>query len=106
MVFGPTCERCDGAKRLSDGRECDLCEGRGDKYVFRCPASQLSHEGGSLLRMWAPYQNGILPDAGGLMDQSACFVHVMATLGAEKAAIEELERPKPPTGKPDAHRRR
>ena len=93
MVFGPTCERCDGSKKLPDGEDCDLCEGRGDKWVYRCPASQMTVSTSSLVRMWGPYQNGILPDGGGLYDQSACFVHAMAILGAEKAGIDELERP-------------
>lgn len=94
MVFGPTCERCDGGKRLPGGALCDLCDGKGDRYIYRCPSSQLDAEGAALLRMWAPYQNGILPDEGGMYEQSACFVHAMAVLGAEKAAIEDLERPK------------
>lgn len=93
MVFGPTCERCNGGKKLPNGRDCDLCEGRGDRYIYRCPASQLDMEGAALIRMWGPYQNGVLPDAGGLYEQSACFVHAMAVMGAEKAAIEELETP-------------
>jgi hypothetical protein len=47
--------------------------------------------------MWAPYQNGILPNEGGLYDQAASFVHAMAVMAAEKSAIEELERPRPKT---------
>ena len=98
MVFGPTCERCNGGKVDADGRDCDLCEGRGDRYLYRCPASLLTHDAAALLRMWGPYQNGIMPDEGGLYDQSACFVHGMAILASEKAAIEDLERPKKKPG--------
>jgi hypothetical protein len=94
MVFGPTCERCDGSKLDPDtGESCQLCEGRGDKWVYRCPASQMTVETNALVRMWGPYQNGLLPDEGGVYDQSACFVRAMGVLATEKAAIEELERP-------------
>jgi len=48
----------------------------------------------ALLRAWGAYQNGVLPDTGGLYDQTASFVHGMSILSAEKAAIEELERSK------------
>lgn len=88
MVFGITCPRCDGRR----GGDCELCEGKGDQWMFRCPASLLSADVRGLLLAYGAFQNGILPDPGGLYDQSASFVHSISLLAAEKGELDEMER--------------
>jgi len=90
-VFGITCPRCHGNKVL-DGEPCGLCEGRGDQYIYRCPASIVGLEEQRALTMWSAFQNGVLPDPGGSYDQAACVSHVIGIINAEKAAIEDLKR--------------
>jgi len=43
---------------------------------------------------WGDYQNGHLPERGGTYSQSACFMHALSVLAAEKAAIDKLENPR------------
>ena len=60
--------------------------------MYRCPASQVSRSSAALISAFSGYQNGLLPDPGGLWDQAASFVHGLSILAAEKNAIEELSR--------------
>lgn len=93
MVFGITCPRCGGDKTIA-GQPCDLCKGRGDQWMYRCPAALADPEIRGLARAYGAYQVGVLPDPGGLYDQSACFIHALSVFAAEKDAIEANERGK------------
>ena len=77
---------------MVDGETCGLCEGRGDQYIYRCPASQVGLSEQRALTAWSAFQSGVLPDPGGLYDQAACFMHAIGIINAEKAAIEDLAR--------------
>lgn len=57
----------------------------------RCPASQLDSSAARVIAAWGDYQNGHLPDPGGTYDQSACFMHALKVLAAEKSAIDKIE---------------
>jgi hypothetical protein len=75
-----------------DGEPCEMCQGRGDQWIFRCPASIVDSSTRGLARAYGAFQVGVLPDMGGLYDQSACFVHALSIYAAEKEAIEANER--------------
>jgi hypothetical protein len=83
MVFGITCPRCDGSK-VFDGETCEMCQGRGDQWIFRCPASIVDSSTRGLARAYGAFQVGVLPDMGGL--------YALSIYAAEKEAIEANER--------------
>ncbi len=86
-MFWRTCTACNGA----GGAGCEVCGGDREP-VFRCPASHHTPEiDAAFLAMdWA--EAGVLPVAGGLLEQSASFVQFVSIVQAERAAIEREER--------------
>lgn len=53
--------------------------------LWRCPLATLPHEVWEVLQFYGFAVQGILPAAGGLLDQSATFLAAVRTLQAEVA---------------------
>lgn len=86
-MFEITCTACNGAGDPA----CATCGGEREP-VYRCPASHATPEllAAFVALDWA--ENGTLPVAGGLLDQSASFVQFAALVASERAAIEREEK--------------
>lgn len=82
-----TCTLCAGR----DG-DCPVCLGSGEERVFRCAGSLSDADTNEFLGLWGDYQQGILPDAGGMSDQAAPFVELVRVAEAERGAIMAEER--------------
>ena len=82
-----TCTRCAGRDA-----ECAVCHGGGEERVFQCPGTIGSVETSSVIRAYRDYKNGILPDPGGMYDQSSIFVDMIQVVDAELAALQAEER--------------
>lgn len=54
--------------------------------IYRCPVALLTLETATLCRLYPHYTRGVLPVAGGLLDQTATFLDAMEVLAAEIAA--------------------
>lgn len=79
------CPRCDGA--AASGAHCDVCSDDGYpgfKKMRRCPASHCSPDIGDAMKAMSWVVDGILPDDGGLGDQSISFVDFRTLFDAEK----------------------
>jgi len=63
------CVTCDGAG-------CDDCKQYGSQQVIGCP-NEVSKSARPVLRLIDLYKNGILPVAGGALDQSAWFLNAV-----------------------------
>jgi len=82
-----TCTICAGRDA-----ECPVCKGGGEERVFQCPGTVTDVESAAVIRAYRDYKNGILPDEGGMYDQSAIFVDMIQTVDAEIAALQVEER--------------
>lgn len=95
------CWICFGEKGFE---ECPVCEGYGAVGMTRCPNSSNT---GTLNKLYYSYGNlnnlGVLPVAGGMLDQSAAFVSFVekfpaflhaweVTESAKKDMLKELKR--------------
>lgn len=81
--FTITCPRCDGYDP-----KCLTCDGRGEKHIYRCPASMMTSDVSRFVRAYVAYDKGMLPSGGGLDEQAASFIHAVSVFTAERAAIE------------------
>jgi len=86
-VFWRTCTACGG---LGDPA-CKVCSGDREP-VYRCPASHATLEISAAFTALDWVEAGVMPVAGGLLDQSATFVQFVSIVTAERAAIEREER--------------
>lgn len=96
--FRVTCPRCDGARSLPSGDDCDLCElggtNRGTIPVHRCARSCMTGEVAAAVNAYYWVENGIPPEPGGRLDQSPSFLEFCSVFGAESARVREEVRPK------------
>ncbi len=67
--------------------------GREREMLLRCPVAILPPEVWQVLEAYAPFERGLLPVAGGLLDQSATFCQAIRLLRAEVAEWERKRRP-------------
>jgi hypothetical protein len=86
-VFWRTCTACGG---LGDPA-CAVCSGDREP-VYRCPASHATHEINAALTALDWVEAGVMPVAGGLLEQSATFVQFASIVASERAAIDREER--------------
>lgn len=82
-----TCTLCAGRDA-----SCPVCRGGGEEPVFQCPGTVCDIDTARVMQAYTDYQNGILPDAGGMYDQSAPFVDMMRVVGSELAALQAEDR--------------
>lgn len=78
------CVRCkNGARR----GQCELCNGSGVKDIFRCPVAMMRETGlDETMRYWRiKREEKLLPEAGGVLDQSAKFLRCCEILDRELA---------------------
>lgn len=79
-VFKLECWRCSG-------EGCDHCQGRGEVWFQRCPTALLADK--PWVHRWVralrEYEEGFLPGAGGMNDQTVPFQRVIAIM--RKAAV-------------------
>jgi len=82
-VLAITCPRCHGGDP-----ECARCGGIGLAGVRRCPASHNDADLALAFSFYARLESGLLPGAGGWLDQTASFVGFCRAVDAERGAIE------------------
>lgn len=78
-----TCPKCHNA-----APDCERCHGAGFDLVYRCPTSHASDDVAEALAAYHMLEAGILPCAGGWLDQSEAFVRAVEVINAERAVIE------------------
>lgn len=85
LAFSP-CFRCDGKDD-----KCGLCKGSNQWRLHRCPNACVDrwHEG--VCTVVALWQDGVLPRAGGWMDQPAISVHAGRIVQTELRRIQERQ---------------
>lgn len=76
-----TCAACDGSG-------CDECEQTGEVKLYRCPTSHNTRDVAAMFEALAWTEKGVLPVAGGLVDQAAGFVAFCRVVSAERGKIE------------------
>lgn len=91
-VLVSPCPYCEGRRP-----ECSLCRGTNAVALHRCPGALVSSREIDAIRAVFAVEHGVLPDAGGWMDQAATFVDsypLIARLIAHwrEVAIKEAER--------------
>lgn len=70
---------------------CEVCHGELEP-VYRCPASHATPEIAAAFTALDWVEAGVLPVAGGLLDQSASFVQFVSIVAGERLAIEHEEK--------------
>ena len=82
-----TCPRC-----LGQDMKCKRCEGdpRG-VGVTRCPYATIPKHILGLSPWYNDWKNGLLPVAGGVLDQSAFFVDAMRYLDQRVSVIQQAQ---------------
>lgn len=81
------CTECEESGQV-DGETCETCGGQGSIEIDECPRKYIGAEITEAVNVASLCGNGILPVAGGLMDQSAWFVNVWNQLQHDQNEIE------------------
>lgn len=79
------CYECDGKPR---DEPCKLCRGLARLPMHRCPSKSSSVEASEMLRAALAYGEGVLPNAGGLFDQSHAFVTLLPLVRSRIRVLE------------------
>ncbi len=83
-----SCRTCTAAQQIARGCTADApapvvtLDG---EDLFRCPLVLLANATFQVLALFGAYENGLLPIAGGLLDQSATFLEAVRLLRGEVA---------------------
>lgn len=99
LQTGKLCDRCDKKCREDiaglwckcpecDGVGCEHCGQRGSFPIGCCPY-EFIRPLGTAVTLAKAYSDGIMPDAGGLLDQTQSFMQFVRVLEAEKRVIRE-----------------
>jgi len=80
-----TCATCDG-------NGCEKCKETGSVLLYRCPTSHNTREIAAAFEAMGWSERGVLPVAGGLLDQAASFVAFCRLVGSERGKIESARR--------------
>lgn len=70
---------------------CPLCKGKNVVEFFRCPNVLLTPAAMEAVRAAAMVEVGILPDAGGWMDQAYTFVRAFPVIAKQAAFWKDRE---------------
>lgn len=82
-VFNTMCPRCHARDR-----SCDLCGGRGTRYLHRCPRALTTDDALGALELHRHYEHGYLPvHGGGLEDQPAAYWDQQRIIDSELSEI-------------------
>lgn len=78
---------------LCSGRGCDQCDGGGFSLT-ECPRTFIGYDLAGAINVASYASKGVMPVAGGLLDQAAWFFDLWTTLESETNKIdsERLER--------------
>lgn len=85
MIGCPICEE-SGVDR--DGESCTCCNGRGSVQLNGCLRDYVGGELSEAINVLGMCDNGSLPEAGGLMDQSAWMISVWQQLRSDDAKLD------------------
>jgi len=88
------CTACSGTRA-----DCNVCDGTGEEPIFRCAGAFRDPEISAFLGALSDYENGVLPDPGGMSAQTAPFVELLRVATAERSAVmaerlKDMERSK------------
>ena len=64
---------------------------KGEKKIYRCPASHVDQSLSAALRHYPHAKGGIFPVSGGLLEQAPCYLHLNQVLSGECAKIQKAE---------------
>lgn len=87
-VWAGTCEFCIGSGFGARGEACKECEGTGERYRYRCPASMTSDDGRRALEFACAMELGFLPSEGPYGRQVHSGMNCVNLVRMEKAKIE------------------
>ena len=73
---------------VCDGVGCDNCSG-GQKLYTSCPKKQVSNDIIYTASLSTSFDNGLMPESGGLNDQDSKFVNTMFTLKNNETHFEK-----------------
>lgn len=66
---------------------------RGERIDMRtCPLPRITTESAALLRLFRFYEQRVLPQAGGLLDQPHGYIQAMEIIAADLAEMEKEKR--------------
>lgn len=86
------CVSCDQTGLTTENKPCEDCNGTGLFSVTECPKQFVGHRVSIASNALSYVDKGILPDAGGLLDQEAWTVAAWDALQSDVASIEEEKR--------------
>jgi len=100
LMSGGFREHREGCPTEMELRRAHGCDEDANRVVFRlggvesrrCPLSRLTDEVYEFLGYFPHYQNGMLPETGGVAEQSATFMAAAAYLAGELARLLEERR--------------
>ena len=87
----------DIACKTCHHKDCDGSQGAVVGYKFegeiikRCPLTLLTEKSALLIEQYPHYENGYLPGAGGILDQTAIYVQGMNIINSEIMKHREEE---------------
>ena len=86
------CVGCDGSGKQGED-DCEDCDGHGFIEIDGCPRKH-AQEVASAVNLAAMAEKGMMPIAGGILDQSSWFIDLWQLLGSEKSRIssERIDR--------------
>ena len=94
-VFTITCTDCEGTLSTPEGLPCPTCSDRpGCELVHRCPRHYYDASIDRALSALSWARKGVLPVAGGYVDQSSSFLEFCQVFEAEISAVraERVEK--------------
>lgn len=87
------CTACDETGKRA-GMDCEECSGEGHVVLSECPRTYVGNELTEAINVASLCGEGVLPVAGGLLDQSSWFLSLWQSLKSEESKIEaeQMER--------------
>lgn len=76
---------------------CDVDSTMGERWIIgdyklkRCPLKEVTPEGLEYFEAYKFYKNGVLPMAGGWLDQAQSFIEAVRVIETEVGKIERLK---------------
>ncbi|GEM_PF-915575 len=106
--FNLDCTACTDAMKIERGCERDSpIPGKWQigEYVFqRCPKKEICADVGIYIQAYNFYKNGILPNAGGWLNQTAKFIEAINLIDSEmnditRSQLDDIKKPEVKYGK-------
>jgi len=79
---------CEETGKGPGGTDCETCGGRGYVEIEGCPRQVIGWEMTQAINLANYASKGLMPVAGGVMEQSAWFLEMLSTLESDQNKID------------------